>query len=143
MQHKAELKSRDCIQVDVDDSSILSEDSRVSCLIGCSAFLNLVGQLKLTYGKQISQWPIPTGNSHSEILIRELIIKIQGNWHYPYEHEEVCHCRKVSTFTVDQAIISGAHTIEQVSRQTGASTACGTCKPTVEQILAYRLCRRK
>ena len=84
---------------------------------------------------------LPQGNRPSDLLLRELILKARGEWHFPYEEEELCHCRAVPTAVVDQAICRGAQTPQKVSALTSASTACGTCRPNVEAIIKYRLQR--
>jgi len=95
----------------------------------------LRGQLKGDY----LQLGLPTGAGAESLLIRELLLKAQGRWAYPFCEEELCHCRAVPTEVVDRAICAGAHTTRQVSEQTSASTACGTCRPDVEAIIKYRL----
>ena len=72
------------------------------------------------------------------LILSEMILKLRGEWNFPYADEELCHCRSIATQTVDQAIIAGAHSPEVVTRQTSASTACGTCRPTVQKIIEYR-----
>ena len=105
----------------------------------CHDFTSLMKNFKKNFGANILSWPLPQGSSHSEMIIRELILKLQGKWQYPYQEEELCHCRFVSTQTVDIAILNGAHTSELASQWTGCSTACGTCRPNVEQMIQYRL----
>jgi bacterioferritin-associated ferredoxin len=106
---------------------------------GCTELMGLMQGMRKNFGVNIQQWPVPNGSGHSEILLRELILQLRGDWNYPYKEAEVCHCRTVSCRTVDQAIVSGAHTTEIVSRQTSASTACGTCRPDVQKMIDYRL----
>ena len=106
---------------------------------GCTQVLDLLKTMQQKFGKEITAWPQPEGAEHAEMLVRELILKAQGKWQYPYLHEELCHCRTVATLKVDEAILMGAHKVSQVSRQTSASTACGTCRPEVERIIDYRL----
>jgi bacterioferritin-associated ferredoxin len=106
---------------------------------GCTELMGLMQGMRKSFGIDIKQWPVPNGTGHSEILLRELILQLRGEWNYPYKEEEVCHCRSVSCRTIDQAIVSGAHTTEIVSRQTSASTACGTCRPEVQKMIDYRL----
>jgi bacterioferritin-associated ferredoxin len=108
-------------------------------VVGCSKLLQLLSQLKQTHGADIKNWTLPEGSSHEILLVRELILKVRGEWQYPYNHAELCHCRTIATHLVDQAILSGAHTPEVVSRRTSASTACGTCRPNVQNIIDYRL----
>jgi bacterioferritin-associated ferredoxin len=130
---KVELPMHDEITVTVE-----SDQYSVQA-IGCSKTLDILKKLKSQHGSNPSQWPMPCGNHHSEILVRELILRTQQQFDFPYQHHEICHCRAVPTEKVDQAIVQGAHTPEAVSRLTSASTACGSCKPDVEKILSFRL----
>ena len=84
---------------------------------------------------------LPDGSAPSDLCLREVILKAQSKWLMPYTEEELCHCRAVPTAVVDQAICAGAHTTRQVSEQTSASTACGTCRPDVEAMIKYRLAK--
>lgn len=85
----------------------------------------------------VAQWPLPKGHSHSELLLKELILKVKGEWNPPYTQDEICHCRGVPTAKVVEAIHAGAHTSDRISRWTSASTACGTCRPDVISLLQY------
>ncbi len=107
--------------------------------VGCFEMHELLYQNRKRHGDNVKTWPIPTGLGHSELLLKELLLKINGQWNFPYEADEICHCRNVRTEVVDQAILAGAHTPEAVSRWTSASTACGTCRADVEKIIKYRL----
>lgn len=129
----AKLDGRDLLELSRDGGRVTLR------VIGCDALLQLVKLLKQQHGDDPSKWPEPAGHSHSEMLVRELILKARGEWKPPYEHEELCHCRMIPTEVVDQAIVAGAHAPEIVSRWTSASTACGTCRPDVEKMIAYRL----
>jgi len=131
MKCTAELKGQDFIEVDTEDSSYLR-------VIGCSQTLNLLRDIRHQFGEDTSVWPLPTGTEHGALLLKEALEKQRGQWTFPYLHEELCHCRSVSTEKVDQTILAGAHTPEQVSRLTSASTACGTCRIEVEKILRWR-----
>lgn len=108
-------------------------------VIGCAEMTRLVASLKAAHGEDPTVWALPEGEGHAALLVRELILRARGEWVYPYQDLELCHCRSVPTEVVDQAILSGAHTCEKVSRRTSASTACGTCRPEVQKILDYRL----
>ncbi|MES3038611.1 MAG: (2Fe-2S)-binding protein [Bdellovibrionota bacterium] len=110
-------------------------------VIGCSHLMEKVKTLRSKNGTDPRKWEVPNGDHHSDLLLREFILRCQGKWQFPYAHDEVCHCRMISTKIVDQAIIRGAHTPEAVSLQTSASTACGTCRPEVYKIINYRLNR--
>jgi bacterioferritin-associated ferredoxin len=107
-------------------------------VLGCSALKQKITTLQKNEANP-KLWPVPEGTHHSDLLIRELILKLNGRWDFPYAAEELCHCRAVLTQTVDRAIVNGAHTPAQVSRETTASTSCGTCLSDVQAILAFRL----
>lgn len=109
-------------------------------VIGCAELSDRVEAL-LARQRDPARWELPAGTSHVDLLLREFILRAQGNWSYPYPHLELCHCRSVPTETVDQAILAGAHDPARVSAQTSASTACGTCRFDVMKILNYRLGR--
>ena len=107
--------------------------------IGGPELLETLAQWRPQLRGPLGDVPLPEGSGTGAMLVRELLLKAQGQWQYPYEHEELCHCRVVQTRVVDAAILTGAHSPSQVSKQTSASTACGTCRPDVEAIIAYRL----
>lgn len=127
------LEGRDRIEVNMDGAAPKVQ------FRGCTEMMSLMQSMRKSFGVDIQQWPVPNGTSHSEILLRELILKLRGDWNYPYKEAEVCHCRGVSCQTIDQAIVAGAHTTTSVSRQTNASTNCGTCRPDVQKMIDYRL----
>ena len=113
--------------------------------IGCEELLDLLAEwrTKLASVQQfqgtVSDLPLPLGGGHSAILLREAILKAQGLWIFPYGEEELCHCRAIPTQKVDEAIVSGCHSVPSVSSATSAGTSCGTCKPDIEKVLRYRL----
>lgn len=107
--------------------------------VGCVEFSEIMFKFKKNFGPDIKKWPLPQGHSHSELIIKELILKLTNKWDYPYKDSEICHCRHVPTSVVDNAIIQGAHTLDLASQWTGCSTACGTCKPDVEKIIQFRI----
>jgi bacterioferritin-associated ferredoxin len=140
MKIRVELESRDFLEVECegDDAQAPGRVLKVS-MIGCSQFMDMMQKMKKHFGPDVSAWPLPEGNDHSSILLREMILKLRGEWKFPYSEAELCHCRSVPAHVVDQAIIAGAHTTTTVTRQTSASTACGTCRPQVQKIIDYRL----
>lgn len=105
--------------------------------IGCSDLLSQLRALSKTQ-KNPEKWPLPEGDSHVDLFLREFILKTRGQWKLPYNEVELCHCRNIATSVVDRAIVNGAHTGVEVSRQTSASTGCGTCRATVEKLIDYR-----
>lgn len=130
-----ELDGRDRIEVDLSAAPV-----RVS-FIGCSELIARLQTLHRSEGPDPRQWTLPAGEDHVSLLLREVILKSRGEWKFPYKDDELCHCRSIPTKTVDQAIVAGAHTPEAVTRQTSASSACGTCRPDVQNIINYRLGR--
>lgn len=111
--------------------------------IGGPEMLSLLQAWKNRWQGNLKALCIPSGTTGPELMLKELILKARGEWSYPYQDVELCHCRAVPTEVVDQAIMRGAHTPEIVSRWTSASTACGTCRKDVTAILNYRLESKK
>lgn len=111
--------------------------------VGGPQFLRLLSEWRTQLKGKLAEVPIPQGSDVGTMLMREVILKAQGGWNYPYQEKELCHCRAVPTEIVDCAILTGAHDSETVSRLTSASTACGTCRPDVEALIAYRLGENK
>ncbi len=107
--------------------------------VGCLDLLRLVEKWRPLFKGKIDEVPLPQGRDHASILMRELILKAQGRWNFPYQEEELCHCRGIPTAKVDAAIISGCHTLEAIRAATSANTSCGTCRLDVESVLEYRL----
>lgn len=139
MKMKVSLDGRDSIEVDYEgELPALGKLVKVS-LRGCTEMMAKMQNMRRDHGNDLKSWPVPEGDDHATLLIRELVLKLRGQWSFPYCDAELCHCRNVATQIVDQAIIAGAHTPEVVSRQTSASTACGTCRPQVQQLIDYRL----
>ncbi len=127
---------KQCDEIQIEKST---ESVRWLKLRGCLGLLEKIANLRGQNGQDPSTWPLPEGSSHVEMLVRELILKSRGEWNFPYEYAEVCHCRNVTLRKVDDAVLSGAHQSEVVSQLTLASTACGTCRIDVERIIGYRL----
>ena len=143
MKLTVELEGRDQIEVEYEGEPAKGSLAVKSVsMIGCSSFMEMMHRMRRSFGNDVSKWPLPEGNDHGSLLLCEMIMKLRGEWIFPYEHEELCHCRNVATHVVDQAIIAGAHTPEVVTRQTSASTACGTCRPYVQKIIEYRTQRK-
>ena len=105
---------------------------------GCSTFLLKLDALREHLKGPIAELEVPTGTDHADMLMRELVLRIKGEWEFPYQEEELCHCRMVPSKVVDAAIINGADTIADICRRTNAGTGCGTCRPNSEAIISYR-----
>ena len=106
---------------------------------GCTEMLTLMQAWRAKLSGDLKALEIPQGNSHSEILLREILLKAKGEWQFPYEDEELCHCRAISTKKVDAAIIGGCRSVRGIARETSAGTSCGSCRPDTEAIINYRL----
>jgi bacterioferritin-associated ferredoxin len=48
----------------------------------------------------------------------------------------ICHCEVVSDRRVRDAVDRGACNIDDVGEHCGAGTRCGSCRPTIEVLLA-------
>mgnify|MGYP001555212016 CR=1 FL=1 len=130
---RAELKGRDLIEI-----KVTAQGAKIH-VVGCPEVLTLVKQFLQTHGDDCQKWPHPKGDGHADLLLREALMRLKGEWKLPYDQLEICHCRCVPTEVVDQAIVAGAHDTTTVSRRTSASTSCGTCRPDVQSLIDYRL----
>ena len=140
IEAKVQWRGREeaCLSIDLDDNENIVT-AKLSG-IGGSNFLRLLVRVRPTLLRvRFQDLPLPSGVTPEALCLREVILKAKGLWKFPYEQEELCHCRAVPTAVVDQAICVGAHTPRKVSQQTSASTACGTCSTDVEAIIEYRL----
>lgn len=109
--------------------------------IGGPEFVEAVKNFRSQLRGAVSGLVAPAGVKPHAIMLRELVLRLKGEWRPPYTEDEICHCRVISTAAVDLAICTGAHTAKQVSELTSASTACGTCRPDVEAMIRYRLAK--
>ncbi len=107
--------------------------------IGCAQVMKLFDSNVLEPLQAGKNPTLPEGTSHGALIVREIALRILNKWEPPYIETEICHCRMVSTHTVDQAILAGAHTTDQISRLTMASTSCGNCRVDVNKLIQYRL----
>ena len=107
--------------------------------IGGPELLDILEEWRPKLVGDLHQLKIPNGQKSGHILIREALLKACGKWNFPIMTEYLCHCRGIKTATVDRAVITGAHTPQEVTRRTSASTGCGTCQPDVESVIDYRL----
>lgn len=140
--HKIELSvslpGRDDLQLAL---TILNGEISASRLTGrgCPEFLKLIQAWRPKLTGLLANVEIPSGHSHSEILLREALLKAKGEWLFPYADEELCHCRAIKTSKVDAAIVGGCRTARAIARETSAGTSCGSCRPDAEAIIKYRL----
>lgn len=106
--------------------------------LGCHEFLKLLSQWRTHLQKPLNQIPLPSGEDHGSMLLREALLRAQGKWHPPYQEEELCHCRAVPYKEVDAAIVAGCHSVEAVALETSAGTACGTCRDDTFKTIEFR-----
>ena len=120
----------------------MSEDSIQGVKYRCSgslSFMNFSKEQIRNLKGPTKDLVAPEGNQPFEIIWRELILTIKGQWEFPLKHDEVCHCRRVLGKTIDRAIVYGAHSAEEVRKRTSANTGCGTCLPDIKTLLELRL----
>jgi bacterioferritin-associated ferredoxin len=55
----------------------------------------------------------------------------------------VCSCRAVTDRTVDAAVASGAHCIEDLAARCGAGSRCGGCWPELERLIDEHQARKQ
>lgn len=125
--------------VNLEEEVVRSELSGV----GGPEFLALLERWRPQLSGPLNQLPIPQGKKLPEILLREALLKVLGQWNFPVKRKLLCSCRRVKTSVVDWAVTSGAHTPREVTCRTSASTGCGTCQPAVQEIIDYRLSVKK
>jgi bacterioferritin-associated ferredoxin len=125
------------VQIEVDERQNISKASLQG--IGGPQFLKTVNEYRANFKGPLKDLKVPEGSGIGAIMLREMVLKLKGEWSPPYTDDEVCHCRVVATAVVDLAICTGAYSSRQVSELTSASTACGTCRPDVEAMIRYRL----
>jgi bacterioferritin-associated ferredoxin len=134
---RAELQGGDWIQMSHSGSEWHVEAR------GSLRLLDEAQRLRSLLPKDPRTWPVPElPDSQVQdpviLLVRELILKLQNKWTFPFEDRELCHCRAIPTTHVDSAIVATACTVDRVTRLTNAGSACGTCKPDIEKIIHYR-----
>jgi len=137
-QFDAEIPGRDkvILRMEVKDFKIVSASLSG---VGCLGLLKLLKDWRPKLKGALDKLPLPEGEGHAAVLLREVLLKAQGQWHFPYQEDELCHCRAIPAKKVDQAICAGFHTIEAVGDETSAGTACGSCQPDIKKVLEYRL----
>jgi bacterioferritin-associated ferredoxin len=132
------LAGRDEITLSLD---VVNGEIKSSSLTGrgCPEMLATMQAWRPKLSGDLKNLGLPQGDSHSEILLREAILKAKGEWDFPYKEEELCHCRAIATSKVDAAIIGGCRSVRAIARETSAGTSCGSCRVETEAIINYRL----
>jgi bacterioferritin-associated ferredoxin len=133
-----ELENRDRIELTCESSG---EAARVTGLraSGCLELLNQIKTLKGLLPAKAADLFVFPDQGHATLMINEALLKALGEWKYPYQEEELCHCRAIPLAKVDAAIVAGFHTVQEIAEQTSAGTACGSCRPDSQSCIEYRL----
>lgn len=104
-------------------------------IVGRLELLEKAHILKDSIKGEVKNTPIPEGKSPADLMLKELCLKIRGEWGQGPKDPELCHCRKIPQINVERAIILGAHNVEKVRQRSSANTGCGTCLPDVQELL--------
>lgn len=92
-----------------------------------------VNQLQQAVAEQRRIWPwqvarfVKTGEFWNQVPPSSV-----QNWP---DTATVCNCTGVTRGQLGGAIFTGCSTVEDLKRETGASTVCGTCEPLVQELL--------
>jgi NAD(P)H-nitrite reductase large subunit len=125
-------------EVSLPSGDILSYDSVENQVTvrGCDQLVSKVSDL-LKISKDPKSWPNQELKDHVSVLINQLKLKVEGKWLLPYTHEELCHCRQVPTQVVEELIILGVRSQQEISHRCRAGTGCGTCRKDIVDLIEY------
>lgn len=103
---------------------------------GSLRLINKIHQIRKQYGDNPSEWLVLKQiENGDDVLVQEFILKCRGEFKLSYPHEELCHCRMVSTDKVFAAIKEGLTTVDAIAEKTLAGTSCGSCRPDTLSLL--------
>jgi len=136
---RAELPGREWIELEVNIDEVGVIQSLSFKALGCHNLVEVGGKAVKQFIKANLKDLKWNGSDHWDLLLNEVFLRLQDNFALPITDEELCHCRKIHTQKVDNAIVLGAQTPEKVRAWTSASSGCGTCRPNVEKLISYRL----
>jgi bacterioferritin-associated ferredoxin len=136
---EVKLRGRDEVKLclRVDSNQVIQSGELEG--IGCSELLAALMVYRTYLHGPLAALPLPCGSSHVDMIIREVILRIRGEWESPFSEEELCHCRKIPTSDVDVSVLNGCHTLAAVTRATSAGSSCGNCRTDIEKIISYRI----
>src|ERR1700722_11788566 len=107
---RAELAHREWVEFEI----ALGSDGKIQDIQwrawGCHNLIETSRKASLSFsGKDFVglDWP---GAEHWDLLINEAFSRAKGTFQIPVDDPETCHCRKIPTSRVDEAIVLGAHT---------------------------------
>ncbi|MFN3697467.1 MAG: (2Fe-2S)-binding protein [Pseudobdellovibrio sp.] len=109
---------------------------------GNKAFVDLVLDLKKRFGHDPKKWPLLDEKKSECFILNEFILKLKGEYRPAYNHEEICHCRTITTEKVLNVIKDGCQSVGDVSRTTMAGTGCGSCHKDIEKLI-QQICNQK
>lgn len=109
--------------------SMITFDGKKVRVVGPLSLLNRLQQLKSLYGSDPTHWKLDSlVDNNDDLLIAELILKINNMPCHSYLEDELCHCRMVTAEKVHFAIKQGVRSVADIARTTLAGTGCGNCR---------------
>lgn len=135
--YSAVVLGRDEVHLEIEIANGTIADAKLRA-IGCPDLLQACTELRPLLKGALEAVPLPEGDSHQAMLLRELLLKARGEWQHPYPEQELCHCRAVPTAKVDAAVVCGAHDVASINQRTSAGTSCGSCQPDILSLIHYR-----
>lgn len=102
---------------------------------GNQKLLDLVRYLKKQHGLDPKGWPLQNFKNSECFIVNEFIQKIKSEYKPCYKHDELCHCRTITTEKVLNSIKDGCLTLQDVSRTTMAGTGCGSCHKDIDALI--------
>ena len=68
--------------------------------------------------------------------LRDYLLKTGQEERIPAEPERVvCHCLQVSEADIEEAVLHGARSFEQLQHRTKVATGCGQCEPEARRVM--------
>lgn len=136
---RAEIPKREWLEfeIEVDSRGIIKQVKWQ--VFGCHRLIETAQTASHEFREKKVESLNWSGKAHWDLLLQEIILKFQEKFEIPVKDIELCHCRKIPTAVVDQAIVLGAHTPEKIRAWTTASSGCGTCRPDVEKMISSRI----
>ena len=60
--------------------------------VGGPELLQALEDWRPKFTGSLAKLEVPQGVSAAAILMREVVLKAQGKWNFPFAEEELCHC---------------------------------------------------
>jgi len=129
---KISWRNSDFIEIDLKAGKVNLEVN------GCQPLHDLANKINGISESEIDAYIAKLGLEHQELLMKEALLRLQGKWKFPYTEEELCHCRMIPTKVVDEAVIGGLRTPEEIGRFCSAGITCGNCGTDIAAIISCR-----